>query len=160
MAKDSWSGDHKSVVEPFIKDYPGYIVAGAPPCEDIARLEAGFETRNFRMVPLDQLDSLSLPRCWYLGFLVCPDDDVNRIIRWVAGIAEKYEDYDDRIGIYVHPDVDEDSLVRKWISHGLRPPRIEQLESDSEEYSTFHPLFGNHHANCLHRDVIERHDDL
>lgn len=157
MDRPTWTDTRSQRVEPFVEEYPGFVVAHEGECREYQAKEVQLDTRNFTPLTPDELEGFDPPEAWYLGFVVCPEDDVVEVARFAAGIDDPYDR--GRIGLYLAPDVDEERVLRDWLEAGASSPEVVQpFEDENDHWRSLHKHFGRDHAEQVDDDLRFRPD--
>lgn len=162
MGAGPWTADHSQRTAPFVQDYPGYVVSYDGDCQRFRDREVDHEEvpyRNFVPLTPDELEPGNLEELWYMGILVCPDEEVAPIADRVAEFPQELGR--NRVGLYLAPNVDEIRVIREWKEAGLGPPQgVYPFDHDEDPWRTFHKRFGNHHAAQVDEDQRKRPDRI
>lgn len=142
MVANQYPAGWHDVVRRHYAKTAGYVVAQTGDCLNVQSDETlGPQTRvpgrAFRAMPPTQLAGLSPPKSWFMGIVLCPDDDLRPIVQWFAKLDAADRD---RVMLYIHPDVDEHGARVVWEAIGAPAPRTTPF---SGSWTIFHHLYGN-----------------
>jgi hypothetical protein len=129
----------------------GWVLAQSNECTATRDLEVSDEYvmgRRFEPLEPRDLQDLQLPASWFMGVLVCPEDDLTAIAEWAALLptADLH-----RVRFYLHDAADPVAVFKPWYAAGLPSPDTEQLLVGKR----FHQKFGRDHGNQVVRDAAK-----
>lgn len=154
MGTGSWNSDQSQRTSPYLERYPGYVVSYDGDCRSYRESEVDAENvpnRNFVPLTPDELGPGELEDLWYMGIIVCPDEDVQSIAETVADLAEDIGR--GRVSLYLAPGVDEKRVIQEWKEAGIGVPAgVYPFDHEEDPWRNFHKRFGNHHAGQVDED--------
>ncbi|HEX9815751.1 MAG TPA: hypothetical protein VGB18_02115 [Candidatus Thermoplasmatota archaeon] len=155
MAEAFPPGWHE-VVRANFENTAGYIVAQSGTClefqtKEIKHPKGRVRGRDFRPLTPASLRDLRLPRSWFLGIILCPEDSLEPLSGWHAGL--KPEDRD-RVVFFTHNDFQREQLDDIAEIEGALP-QVVPLPSSWER---FHQIFGRLHGDRVYSDHGPPHD--
>lgn len=113
-----------------------HLLADTEPCIKIRddELEAIEENRVLVGLSFEALDAWVPSGSWMLAILLCPGDDLTRLISW----AGEHEIDPSRVHFYLHPDTPW-QILEPWRKAGYPTDRV---DDDIDSWERLHRLFG------------------
>lgn len=124
--------DFAAVVRRHWRETTGYLVADREPCITVAHDEIRHVKRRFEFVALENVPALTPLGSWFMGVIVCPDDDLTGLAQW----AQKNDA--SRVHFYFHKDTHLRQLT-PWQEAGLS---LDNIESEITSWRALHKLLG------------------
>lgn len=151
MAEAPFPPGWHDVVRRHHSETAGYVVAQTGECLEIQSDEQRPPTgrvpgRDFRPLPATALADFDPPASWFLGVLVCPDDDIAAVRDWFLTLAPTDRD---RVALFVHPACDAEAMAAVWHDGGASLPRTVELRGTWEH---FHHVYGRLHSDRVYLD--------
>lgn len=121
--------DYRDVVHPRRLHSRVFLVASTPPCIRIRDEAARPKGRDYWTTRLGDLDEMGLPEKWVMAAILCPEDDAEEIVQWLA----RHDADPERVLFVLHPETDPVQALAPWYTAGHDDPV-------SIEASTFQEL--------------------
>lgn len=123
----------------------GYVVAQSGECLDIKDQETigprrRIAGRTFQPIRPNDLGSMTLPKSWFMGIILCPGDDLTPILAWMRNLSQENRS---RVVLYAHPRYDQAAGMSQLQAAGLHHVRVTDFIGS---WGNFHHLYGNDHS--------------
>ena len=145
MAASNYPHGWHEYVRSHLRDTTGYVVAQSGTCLAIKDQETTgplgrVPNRRFQALRQADLQTLRLPRSWFMGFILCPGDDFQAVLAWIKGLAKADHE---RVVLYMHPDFDQGTGAEQ-----LRAAKLEDLRATAFKgsWKNFHQIYGSDYA--------------
>lgn len=146
MARREEERTYAEVVRAHRMDTVVYVLADSGDCMDIRDDEvANVPGRELAPITSGDLGDLDPGGSWMLAVIVCPGETVDALATLATGRPRGDLE---RVGIYLHQDVDADRAMRPWAEADL-PPVDTDVVAD---FASFHRRFGNDLNDRIYAD--------